>query len=316
MNSTGKRTPVRVGTPKTPRMNSTRKKIASRQSPFKSQIDEQKRKLQTLIQSVTDMDSSVMDDANGRTLRDNNEGLTFAELHAKNEVLYRQLEDSTAKVSDLETDLQVRQMSYIRRETELTDTIDTLKHKLSVYETEGRVARPAEVDKLRRLHHDIQQQIDFADERTLQLLREKERSLTVQFRGRLNVVEDELKAERSRDPDADLVVWLRRFKEVSKECDFLKGECQRLHDDNDSLADHLKEALGRAEQAEANKDHALKHLLKLKRENNALKIKLGIPVEGDETVGTPQVAKLLLNLDSTLESPRGASSMASPRTGR
>ncbi|KAG9391177.1 chromosome segregation protein [Carpediemonas membranifera] len=295
--------------------------LSSRQStpssPFKKQLDAQRRKLETLVKSVTDMDTSFLDDAQGRTIRDNNEGLTFTELQARNEVLFRELDESKARIADMETDMSVRQASYIRREKDLMSRIETLQHKLSTFETEGRVAQPPELLKLRALHHDIQSQIDASEQHTAELLRERERALTVQFRGRLNVIEEELQTERSRDPDADLVIWLRRYKTVNKEVEFLREECERLHRDNDVLIDHLKEANERAEQAESSKDHALKHLLRLKRENNSLKIKLGLPTEGDENVGTPQVAQLLKSLDirfGSAASPSGRTPTAKTPT--
>jgi chromosome segregation ATPase len=175
------------------------------------------------------------------------------------------------RIEALENDLRRRQTSYIRRERAYKAKIEELERQLTVArrgggsdETEGKMAA------IRATHEKIIENIEKMQSTTAALMKEQEADLLRQFRVRLFDVQEELASAKAKANDENAAVWIKKYRSLEKEMEWVKALADKLEQSNKTLEKENQRLHQNFKSQEEDRAMLVKQLVLVKKDNARL----------------------------------------------
>jgi chromosome segregation ATPase len=172
------------------------------------------------------------------------------------------------RIEALENDLRRRQTSYIRRERAYKAKIEELERQLTVArrgggsdETEGKMAA------IRATHEKIIENIEKMQSTTAALMKEQEADLLRQFRVRLFDVQEELVSAKAKANDENAAVWIKKYRSLEKEMEWVKALADKLEQSNKTLEKENQRLHQNFKSQEEDRGMLVKQLVLVKKDN-------------------------------------------------
>lgn len=175
-------------------------------------------------------------------------------------------------VQDLETELQDRQETFIKKQRVYKTRIELLQGELQAKRTERTawMANDANMQKLRALHSQIQANVETVQTRTAHLVKEQESDLLRAFRARLLDVQTELEKEKSKTDDG-ATAWIDRSRGLESEVEREKDRADRLDRVNQTQGRENQRLKQQFQTQEDDRSFLVRQLVMVKRENQLLR---------------------------------------------
>jgi len=176
------------------------------------------------------------------------------------------------RIEALENDLRRRQTSYIRRERAYKSKIEELERQLQIArrgggsdETEGKMAQ------IRATHEKIIENIEKMQSTTAALMKEQEADLLRQFRVRLFDVQEELASAKAKANDENATVWIKKYRSLEKEMEWVKALADKLEVSNKTYAKENTRLHLNFKSQEDDRAMLVKQLVLVKKDNARLR---------------------------------------------
>eukprot|EP01138_Halocafeteria_seosinensis_P009788 gb/GECG01009999.1/.p1 GENE.gb/GECG01009999.1/~~gb/GECG01009999.1/.p1 ORF type:complete len:465 (+),score=98.19 gb/GECG01009999.1/:1-1395(+) len=181
-----------------------------------------------------------------------------------------------SQLRSLQDDIDRKQSNYINREREYRGRIEALEQEL-----EGKNAKDmppdklaaAHMNRLRKMHSNIQGNVEHVQEQTARILQEQERDLLRAFRARLFDVQTELEKERSNAQDG-AAVWIEKNRQLEKELEWAKEMADRLDRHNQALNQENSRLKTQFRTQEDDREYLIRQLVAAKKDNARLRQEL------------------------------------------
>lgn len=191
--------------------------------------------------------------------------------------LQEQLEKEREAVKQMQMEMESRQERYIRREKEY-------RKSLSEYETEVRsrknyAAVPASeqshrnMEKVKRLHGVISQNIDSIQKKTSLILDEHKSDVNRQFQAKLNEILKNLEEEKKKKLDG-VGNFAEKELKLVRELELMKASADLIESKNHALAEENKVIAREFQEQESDREQLSRRVVDLKRESAHLKEEL------------------------------------------
>jgi len=191
--------------------------------------------------------------------------------------LQDQLEKEREAVKQMQMEMESRQERYIRREKEY-------RKSLSEYEAEVRsrksyAAVPAgeqshrNMEKVKRLHGVISQNIDSIQKKTSLILDEHKSDVSRQFQAKLNEILKNLEDEKKKKLDG-VGNFAEKELKLVRELELMKASADLIESKNHALADENKVISREFQEQESDREQLSRRVVDLKRESAHLKEEL------------------------------------------
>ena len=191
--------------------------------------------------------------------------------------LQDQLEKERETVKQMQLEMESRQERYIRREKEY-------RKYLSEYEAEVRsrknyAAVPVgeqsqrNMEKVKRLHGVISQNIDSIQKKTSLILDEHKSDVSRQFQAKLNEILKNLEEEKKKKLDG-VGNFAEKELKLVRELELMKASADLIDSKNHSLAEENRTIMREFQEQESDREQLSRRVVELKRESAQLKEEL------------------------------------------
>lgn len=193
------------------------------------------------------------------------------------------------KIALLESDLERRQETYIKRERAYKTRIDELDEELNRQRLQktGWMKNDSKMNKLKTMQSQIVTNVELVQDRTARILQEQERDLLRAFRARLFDVQTELEKEKSKKDDG-AGAWIERSRQLEAEVEWAKEVADRLERVNQSLSSENHRLKAQFKSQEDDRAYLIKQLVAVKKDNARLRSEY-VAIEQENAALTEQV---------------------------
>ena len=176
------------------------------------------------------------------------------------------------RIEALENDLRRRQTSYIRRERAYKSKIEELERQLTIARRGGGSDETeSKMISIRATHEKIIENIEKMQSTTAQLMKEQEADLLRQFRVRLFDVQEELEAAKAKANDENASVWIKKYRALEKEMEWVKALADKLEQSNKNYVKENSRLHLNFKSQEDDRSMLVKQLVLVKKDNARLR---------------------------------------------